>query len=52
VARRKSIWMVQYLRARRAASDYLNPRYVRDLERRMMAFYRRQHFSEKKRKQA
>lgn len=46
VCERKSIWMVEYLRARREAVTMMLPKYRRDHERRMLGLYRRKHFAQ------
>lgn len=45
VADRKSIWMVEYLRARRQAVNYALPDYRREQERSALSFYRRKHLA-------
>jgi hypothetical protein len=46
VCDRKSIWMVEYLRARRQSVNITLPAYRREQERSSLAFYRRQHFAQ------
>lgn len=46
---RKSIWMVEYLRARRLAAEPCNTPARREIEQRMAAYFRREHFRHKKR---
>ena len=45
VADLKSIWMVEYLRARRQSVNMALPDYRRKQERSALSFYRRKHFA-------